>query len=321
MKAFKKYALIINLLLIGFLIVGCSSQESSGGSDFPKKTLKLVVPFAAGGGADATARIIAEHAEEFVGQKIVIENRDGAGGTIGQNMVATAEPDGYTLGLITTSIVTNPIFNEVSYTHEDFEPILQLVSDVGYLYVPGDAPYDDFESFVEYAKENPGVTIAVSGAQTSDNFAARELFAALGIEGSAIPYEGGARAVASTAGGHDDATISSFSEAEGQVQSGNLKPILVLSENKSKQYPDVPTSFEKGIEVSEESWRGIAVPKGTDPEIIKFLEDAFKNAFDKEEYQKTMANQGMDTLFRGNAEFKEVIEMNYDRFKVVKEGN
>jgi tripartite-type tricarboxylate transporter receptor subunit TctC len=321
MKTVKRYVVLINLLLVGLLVIsGCSSQ-SAGGTNFPNKSIKIVVPFSAGGGADSTARIIAEHAEEHVGEKIVIENRDGAGGTIGQNMVATAEPDGYTLGLITTSIVTNPIFNDVTYTHEDFEPILQLVSDVGYLYVPGDAPYDDLESFKEYAIENPGITIAVSGAQTSDNFAARELIAALGIEGNPVPYEGGARAVASTAGGHDSATISSFSEAEGQVQNGNLKPILVLSENKSKQYPDVPTSFEKDIEVSEESWRGLAAPKGTDPEIIKYLQDAFKKGFDEEEYQKTMTNQGMDTRFRDNAEFKEVIEMNFERFKGAQEGN
>lgn len=321
MKTFKKYAILISILLAGILIVGCSNQTSSGGNDFPKKTIKMIVPFAAGGGADATARIIAEHAEKHVGQKIVIENRDGAGGTIGQNMIATAEPDGYTIGLITTSIVTNPIFNDVTYTHEDFEPILQLVSDVGYLYVPGNAPYDDFESFVEYSKANPDITIAVSGAQTSDNFAARELIAALGIKGSPVPYEGGSRAVASTAGGHDSATISSFSEAEGQVLNGNLKPILVFSENKSKQYPDVPTSFEKGINVTEESWRGIAAPKGTDPEIINYLTEAFKKGFDEEEYQQTMANQGMDTLFRDSKELKEVIELNYERFKNVKEGN
>ncbi|QBP42715.1 tripartite tricarboxylate transporter substrate binding protein [Paenisporosarcina antarctica] len=320
MKKLKRNVLISSLLSIGVIISGCGNEETSADSSdkFPEGPVKIVVPFSAGGGADTTARVIAEHTEEHLGVKIVTENRDGAGGTLGQEMVATAEPDGYTLGLITTSIVTNPIFNNVSYTHEDFIPIAQLVSDVGYLYIPGDAPYDDIESLIEYASNN-GVTIAVSGAQTSDNFAAREFAEAAGIQSTPIPYEGGSRAVASAAGGHDDATISSFSEAEGQVQSGNLKPILVFSEERSEQYPDVPTSYEKGIEVTEESWRGIGAPSGTDPEIIKYLQEAFKKGFDDEKYQEKMKNQGMDTMYRNTEEFQKVINTNYERFKNAKE--
>ncbi|WP_226530751.1 Bug family tripartite tricarboxylate transporter substrate binding protein [Metabacillus niabensis] len=316
------------VIVLSMILTACNSQGSntesnqSTVSNFPEEPVKIVVPFAAGGAATTTARLIADASEESMGNSIVVENREGGGGTIGQQNVSTAKPDGYTLLLATNSLVTNPIFNKTSFTHEDFEPILQLVSDVSYLFVSTDAPYDDFGSFIEYAKENPGeVSFATSGAQASDNFAALDLIEATGIDATTIPYDGAAPAVASVAGGHDEVVTASFGDAEGQVQAGNLKPILVLSENKSKQYPDVPTSFEEGYEITDESWRGLVAPKGTDPEVVKYLQDAFKTGFDSEDFQKKMANQGMETVYKDSQEFKQAINDVFERYDRINKEN
>ncbi|SFP31472.1 Tripartite-type tricarboxylate transporter, receptor component TctC [Salibacterium halotolerans] len=320
MKLVSKTGLYASIMA-GILVLGaCGEQSSSGGSDgssnYPNDEIQIIVPFAAGGAATTTARMIADNMEEHVGQDIVVENQEGGSGTAGQQAVASAEPDGYTLLLATNSVITNPIFSETSYTHESYEPIGQVVSDVSYLYVPQDAPYDDYESFITYAENNPGeVTIATSGAQASDNFAAEDLIEEEGIDANTVPYDGAARAVSSAAGGHDAAAMSSFSEAEGQVQEGNLKPILVFSSDSSQDYPDLPTTADLGYEgITDESWRGLVAPEGTDSEIINFLTNNLEKAFNEEDFQQSMENQGMTTRFRNGEELTELMNSQFERY-------
>ncbi len=292
---------------------GESTPETS--LNYPTKPIKIVNPFSAGGPADNTSRILAHHAEEFIGGSIVIENRDGGGGTIGQTAGASAKPDGYTLTLITASIVSNPIFNQVSYTHESFEPVIMTVNDPFYLVVSKDAPFDDAESFLEYAKENPGqISIGVSGSQTVPAFTAKEFEEKTGVELTTVPFDGEALAVAAAAGGHIQALIGNFSGIESQVKSGALKPILLFDVERSELAPDVPTAQEEGIDIISGSWRGIAVPAGTDPEIIEYLHQAFKQTTEKQEYQDQMTNSGIGITYRSPEEFKAIIEDTYNKY-------
>lgn len=301
---------LVGLILI---LVGCSDKTSDA-ENYPDQPVKLIVPFSAGGGATTTARVIGQHTEEHLGETIVIENQEGGGGSAGQQYVSTADPDGYTLLLMTGSTVTNPIFNKTSFTHEDFIPIIQLVNDVSYLYVSADAPYEDFESFIEFAKENPGeVTISTSGAQASDHYAALDIIEQYDLDAEAIPYDGESGAIASTAGGHDEAVIANFAAAEGQVQAEKLKALVVLGEERTDAYPDVPYSSEVGLEVTESSWRGIAAPKDTPQEIIDILHEAFKKGFDEEEYQEQMSNLGMTTEHLDPEGFQERVNEYYER--------
>ncbi|WP_167751492.1 tripartite tricarboxylate transporter substrate binding protein [Lentibacillus salicampi] len=307
MKKLGLKSVLFSFIGLILILAGCS-EATSGAENYPDKPVKVIVPFSAGGGATTTARVIGQHTEEHLGETIVIENQEGGGGTAGQQAASTADPDGYTLLLMTGSAVTNPIFNNTSFTHEDFEPVIQLVNDVSYLYVDADAPYDDFESFIEFAEANPGeVTISTSGAQASDHYAALDIIAQYDLEAEAIPYDGESGAIASTAGGHDEAVIGNFAAAEGQVQSGNLKALVVLGDERSDVYPDVPSSSEVGLEVTESSWRGIAVPKETPQEVIDILHEAFKKGFDEEEYQEQMSNLGMDTEYQNPEDFQERI--------------
>lgn len=322
MKINKKglFASMITGTLVLSACGGGNSSESSGGSEgelnYPEEEITIIVPFSSGGAATTTARLIAENMEEHVGQDIVVENQEGGSGTAGQQAVASAEPNGYTLLLATNSVITNPLFSETNYTHESFAPIGQVVSDASLLYFPEDAPYDDYESFVEYAEDNPGeVTIATSGSQASDNFAAEDLIEEAGIEATTVPYDGAARAVSSAAGGHDSAAMSSFSEAEGQVQEGNLEPALVFSEDGSEEYPDLPTTADVGLEgITDESWRGLVAPEDTDPEIVEYLTGALEETYNEEEFQESMKNQGMTPRFRNQEELKELMNSQYETY-------
>lgn len=306
--------MVLALLVV---LAGCSNDNAKNkdGVDYPTKPIKIINPFSAGGPADNTSRILANHAKDIVGKSLVIENRDGGGGSIGQTAGATAKPDGYTLTLITSSIVSNPIFNNVSYTHEDFVPIIMTVNDPFFLVVGKDAPYDDAESFLNYAKENPGkISVGVSGAQTVPAFTSKELAEVAGIDITTVPFDGEALAVAAVAGGHIDALIGNYSGFESQLKSGAMKAILLFDSEKSDLLPEVPTASERGLDIVSGSWRGFAAPKGTDPEIIEFLQEKFKEIIEQEEYQEQMTNSGINITYKNAEEFKAIIDDTYNKY-------
>ncbi|WP_134700803.1 tripartite tricarboxylate transporter substrate binding protein [Ammoniphilus sp. YIM 78166] len=294
---------------------GTENTQSEAKLDYPKKPITIINPFAAGGAADTTSRVLAQHAEQFIGHSLVIENRDGGGGSIGQTAGASAKPDGYTLTLVTASIVSNPIFNQLTYTHESFEPIIMTVNDPLFLVVNKNAPFQDAESFVQYAKENPGkVRIGVSGAQTTNAFANKELAEKANIDLVTVPFKGDALSIAAAAGGHVEGVVASYSGVESQVNSGELKAILVFDEQKSELAPEVPTAKEKGYDVIGGSWRGVAAPKGTDPQIIEYLHNAFKQATETPEYQEQMKKSGINPSYKDPAGFKTMIDDTFEKY-------
>lgn len=317
---------VITIFLFGIissiLLVACNNQSSneasneSGAEDYPNKPIKIVVPFSPGGSASNTARIAAQYAEEELGQEIVIENREGGGGAVGTALVSTEDPDGYTLLLATPSLVSSAVFSDVSFTPDSFEPVVQLVYEPTYLVGANEEPFNNIETFIEYAKENPGkVRISNSGAQGSKAIAADQWIEHEGLEIENIPYDGGSEAAAAAAGGHVEAQIGNYSETAGQVDAGKLEPILVFSQKDSENYPGLTTSFDIGYEVEAGTWRGFLAPKGTDAKIIKILEDTFEKVFENKEFLKQMEESSIPVEFRSSEEFKERI---YDEYEMLK---
>lgn len=316
----KVRGIFLFLLLLTFTVLtACSEDAASGESnkgdggksslDYPTKPIKIINPFSAGGSADNTSRILGQHAQEYLGQSVVIENRDGGGGTIGQTAGAKAKNDGYTLTLMTSSLVGNVLYSNVGFEVEDFEPIIMVVNDPVYLVVGKDAPYDTVEEFVEYAQENPGaINVGVNGTQTIPAIANRQLANVAGIEVSTIPFDGESLALAAVAGGHVDAMYGGYSGFESQLTSGNVKVLAILADERAESLPDVPTAKESGVEVSSGSWRGIGAPKGTDPEIIDFLHEAFKQTVENQEYIDQMEKVGIDIFYGGPDEFRDLIK-------------
>ena len=303
-----------------FGLIACG-QDGGGGDaeadDFPSERIDIITAFAAGGANDALARMLAEATEEIDdAYDFTVDNVEGGGGSVGQTQGAQADADGYTLTLITPSIITNPMFNDVAFTHEDFEPVILLNNEPHYLLVGEDSPVSDYESFIEYAEDNPGsLTIGVSGAETSTAFTSRDFASELDIETTTVPHDGEADAILQAQGGHIDGVVTGgLTGAESAIEDGSLTPILVFADEQPDDDQDVPLASEAGVEAEHTSWRGIGVPAGTDEGIIDQLHEVFSEAIESDTYVDGSENQSLSVDYMGPDDFQDLIDETYETY-------
>lgn len=261
------------VLVTASMVIGMSAAHAQ----WPDKPIKLVVPYPAGGAADNTARIMAQHLGERLKQQIIVDNRPGASGTIGAAYVAKAPADGYTLLLDATSYAVNPsLFPKLSYDPaKDLAPVSLIMQVPLLMLVPANSPYISVASFVKAAKEKPGkITFASAGTGGAQHLAA-ELFAqSEKISMTHIPYKGGAPALTDLIGGQVDLMFSATTASGTFVKSGKLKPLAITSSKRLDGFPQVPTVAEsgvKGFEVTE--WNGLFAPADTPKPILARLEE------------------------------------------------
>lgn len=261
------------VLVTASMVIGMSAAHAQ----WPDKPIKLVVPYPAGGAADNTARIMAQHLGERLKQQIIVDNRPGASGTIGAAYVAKAPADGYTLLLDATSYTVNPsLFPKLSYDPaKDLAPVSLIMQVPLLMLVPANSPYISVASFVKAAKEKPGkITFASAGTGGAQHLAA-ELFAqSEKISMTHIPYKGGAPALTDLIGGQVDLMFSATTASGTFVKSGKLKPLAITSSKRLDGFPQVPTVAEsgvKGFEVNE--WNGLFAPADTPKPILARLEE------------------------------------------------
>lgn len=261
------------VLVTASMVIGMSAAHAQ----WPDKPIKLVVPYPAGGAADNTARIMAQHLGERLKQQIIVDNRPGASGTIGAAYVAKAPADGYTLLLDATSYTVNPsLFPKLSYDPaKDLAPVSLIMQVPLLMLVPANSPYTSVASFVKAAKDKPGkITFASAGTGGAQHLAA-ELFAQNEkISMTHIPYKGGAPALTDLIGGQVDLMFSATTASGTFVKSGKLKPLAITSSKRLDGFPQVPTVAEsgvKGFEVNE--WNGLFAPADTPKPILARLEE------------------------------------------------
>lgn len=261
------------VLVTASMVIGMSAAHAQ----WPDKPIKLVVPYPAGGAADNTARIMAQHLGERLKQQIIVDNRPGASGTIGAAYVAKAPADGYTLLLDATSYAVNSsLFPKLSYDPaKDLAPVSLIMQVPLLMLVPANSPYISVASFVKAAKEKPGkITFASAGTGGAQHLAA-ELFAqSEKISMTHIPYKGGAPALTDLIGGQVDLMFSATTASGTFVKSGKLKPLAITSSKRLDGFPQVPTVAEsgvKGFEVNE--WNGLFAPADTPKPILARLEE------------------------------------------------
>lgn len=261
------------VLVTASMVIGMSAAHAQ----WPDKPIKLVVPYPAGGAADNTARIMAQHLGERLKQQIIVDNRPGASGTIGAAYVAKAPADGYTLLLDATSYAVNPsLFPKLSYDPaKDLAPVSLIMQVPLLMLVPANSPYTSVASFVKAAKDKPGkITFASAGTGGAQHLAA-ELFAqSEKISMTHIPYKGGAPALTDLIGGQVDLMFSATTASGTFVKSGKLKPLAITSSKRLDGFPQVPTVAEsgvKGFEVNE--WNGLFAPADTPKPILARLEE------------------------------------------------
>lgn len=293
-------------------------------SDFPSRPVKLVVPFPPGGSTDVVARLLGVKLGEALGQPVVIENRPGAGATLGTDVVVKAAPDGYTL-LMTAfpSITTAPISNPaVRYDPlRDFTHIAMICTFPNALVVRTDAPFRSVADLVSFAKEHPGrIFYGSAGPGSAGHLTGELLRRQAGIQIEHVPYKGAAPAFADLLAGQISASFDGVINAVSQARAGKIRILAVSSDERLTALPDVPTIAETVKGVAGESWFGLAGPAGIPAAVEQKLERETLSALQAPEVRGRLSETGMTVTALGSAELVKFIERDIQKWTPVIKG-
>jgi len=266
------------------------------GAAWPTKQLKLVVPFPAGGSTDSVGRLLAAELSKELGQTVVVENKGGANGNIGSDMVAKAEPDGYTLLLsgVGSNAISYAVYQNMPYRNSDFAHVSLLATGPNVLVANNDFPGKTFADFIKLVRENPGkYTHASSGSGSSGHLAMEMLEQDAKIDLVHVPYKGGAAAITDMIGGRVQVMFLNQDTLLPQVSSGKLRALAVASAKRNPAYPDTPTVAESGYPgFSAESWFGLSAPAKTPPAVIQRLNQATVKALSSPDIRQKLESVG-----------------------------
>ena len=305
-------------MLASALVVAASVFAAPAFAAFPDKPVTVICPWTAGGGTDLLLRALSKEAEKFLGQTINVVNQTGGAGAIGHNAIRAARPDGYTVGMITFELNSLPPQGLVPFTWKDFDPLMRLNADPAALSVRADAPYSTVRGFMDYAKANPGeITIGNSAPGSVWHIAAGLAAEKTGVKVKHVPFDGAQPAVTALVGGHIKAVAVSVAEVRSQALAGNVKILGVMSHERDKQFPNVPTFKEQGVDVQFFTWRGLALPKGVPAANKAKIVDAYKKAFDTQSFKDFAAKASLNLAYQDAAEFTKFLDQNYKDVEAV----
>lgn len=243
--------------------------------DYPSRPLKIVVPFGAGGVADLTARTVAQKLSQTLGQPVVIENKPGAGGVLASGMVAKAEPDGYTLLLMSNAnAVSATLFKSLPYdTERDFTPVSTLGFFDMAIVTPAQSRFSTMAGLLSYARANPGkLNVGSINIGSTQNLAAELFKSQADVDVQIVPFNGTPAVVNALRGGQIDVAVEILAPVMGQIRAGTLRALAVTSEKRSALLPDVPTTGESGLpDYVASSWNALAVPARTPDDVVARL--------------------------------------------------
>jgi tripartite-type tricarboxylate transporter receptor subunit TctC len=290
-------------------------------AEFPTKEVQIIIPWAAGGATDLIFRALAATTGKYLGKAVVVVNRPGGGSAVGYTEGAQAKPDGYTLTSAVTPLTILPHQVTTAYTYKNFEPVINVVSDPSMFLIRSDAPWKSLKEFLDFAKKNPDmITVGNSGAGGGVHFVALAFEKAAGVKFNHIPFSGGGPSVTAILGGHINAVSVSPPEGIEHVKAGKLKIIALFAEKRFQFFPDVPTVKEQGIDFAMGMWRGLAAPKGTPPDVIKKLHDAFKQGMDDPVFIKNAKDMVVNLSYLGPEAFGKLMAREHEFYgKLVKE--
>jgi tripartite-type tricarboxylate transporter receptor subunit TctC len=308
------------LLAVSVLTVAaCGGDDGNGSggsgeaaSDYPTESINLIVPYAPGGPTDLAARTIGSCLEDQLGQTVVVENREGASGSIGMQAMLAGGDDGYTLSLIAVpATATNPLQEEVGYTNEDYIPIAAITEIPSVLAVGEGSPYADAEAFFQFAEENPGeLNVGVPGTTTSQAMELQRLAAEYDVEVTQVPFTGNAEMTTALLGGNVDAVfINASQDVLENIEAGSFTP-LAVSSPEQVDYIDAPTLAESGFPelTNSVSVFGLAAPAGTPDEVVTTLEDTVGQCLEDQKTIEALGEQYVPDEFIGTEAFSTRID-------------
>lgn len=290
------------------LVAGAAMLAAAGAQAYPDRPITLIVPWGAGGGTDATARIIASLLEKDLKQPVNVVNRTGGSGVVGHAAIAQAPADGYTIGLITVEIAMMHWQGLTELTPSSYTPIALVNADPAGVQVPADAPYKSVKELLAAVKANPGKFKASGTGQGGIwHLALAGLLRDQGIDPSSVgwvPSNGAAPGLQDMIAGGVQIAPVSLPEARALIEAGKVKSLAIMDPKPSALFPKVPTlKSETGSDWTMAAWRGIAAPKGLPKDIADKLTAAVKKVYDSKDYQDFMAQRGFGIVWAGPEDY------------------
>jgi len=302
--------------MLALICAALMAPIPSSAQEYPTKPIEVVVAYPPGGGTDMTARAVADVAQKYVGQPLVVLNKPGATGTIGTQYVVSAKADGYTLLVAGGSeTVSLPHFKSLPYNPvDDFEPIIRITVERFGFYVKSDAPWKSMHEFVAEAKKNPEkFSYATSGIGGIHHAAVMVLEKRTGIRLNHVPNKGGAETLAAVAGGHVDIAMAAPNEAYALVQGGRVRALALVSGNRSATEPNTPTLKELGYDVVIENQKGFVFPKATPKAVVQKLHDGLRKVFDDPQFKANADKLKLELAYLGPEDFRKALRAMYDQ--------
>ncbi|WJS05602.1 tripartite tricarboxylate transporter substrate binding protein (plasmid) [Roseibium aggregatum] len=296
-------------------IVAAVSLASSAvqAADYPERPIQMVVPWGAGGGTDAVARILASVLQEDLGQPVNVVNRTGGSGVVGHSAISTAEPDGYTIGLATVEITMMHWQGLTDLTFDDYDIIGIVNQDAAGVMVSSESEYQDIKALNEAITASPAGTFSASGtAQGGIWHVAQAGWAVAAGKGADhvkwVPSEGSASAITDMVAGGVDIVTASLPEGRTMIEAGRIVPIATMGTERHPLYPEVPTLKEAtGADWTLVAWRGVFAPKGLPDGVRSKLEAAVEKAFESKGYQEFMQSRGLGAVWLGGENARDFV--------------
>ncbi len=301
------------------LLVACALLLAGvpvAAQDYPTKPIEVIVGAPPGGGTDMIARAVADVAQKYVGQPLVVVNKSGAAMTIAAQYVASAKPDGYTINVAGGSeTVAVPHFRKLPYDAlNDFEPIIRFIIERVGFYVRTDSRWKTMKDFVEEAKQNPEkLMYAHSGVGGIHQATVMALEKKAGIRLTQVPQKGGAENLAALIGGHVDLAIASPNEAYTLVQGGRVRALANASAKRAPTDPNTPTLRELGYDVWIDNQKGFVFPKGTPSAIVQKLHDSLRKVFDDPQFKANAEKLNLELAYLNGEDFRKAMKAMYDQ--------
>ncbi|ARP89266.1 LacI family transcriptional regulator [Bordetella genomosp. 9] len=290
-----------------FLAAALAFAATAACAQYPDHPIKMVVPYSAGGAADAQSRIVAVKLSARLGQQVIVENRPGASGTIGAAAVARAPADGYTLLYDATAHAVNPVlYKTLSYdSKRDFLPISLVSLTPNLLVVRTESPYRTIADLTAAARQKPGhITFATPGQGTAQHIAAALYAQGNGLQLTHIPYKGGAPALTDLMGGQVDMMFSNMAASSPLVKSGKLRALAVSARERVAGFPQVPTVAESGVrDYAVYEWNGVFAPAGTPKDVAARLETEMRAVLQDPEVRRRLEELGAQPIGSSSQDF------------------
>ncbi|MBA7633130.1 hypothetical protein ES703_40692 [subsurface metagenome] len=299
-----------------FLLAGVLGFSEGIPEEYPDREIELMVPWSVGGATDIVFRTFLAVLPKYLKAPVIIVNRPGGGAVPGYTEAMKKKPDGYySLAWITASL-TKTHMSVVPYDYQTFDPVIMLVNTPCWILVPDESRFQNLNDLLAEARANPDqVTLGNAGAGGGTHMIALAFEKSVGVDFNHVPHKGGGPTVVAAVGGHVDAVNLSPPEGVVQIGAGQLRCLGVFSEERMEDFPDIPTAKEQGVDFVLGQWRGLAVPKGTDPARIKVLHDAFKATMEDPDLITLAKRAGITLVYKGTADFKSHIAKQNEFYK------